>query len=56
MANGRHVDPVHKHVLEYRTCGHCNKKLAAGRMMTKREQEQFCDYSEAVAEYQESVK
>ena len=56
MANGRHVDPVHKHILEYRTCVKCGKRLTCGRMMTNREQEQFCDYAEGVAEYQNTVK
>lgn len=54
MANGRHIDPVNRHILEYRTCCHCDKKLAAGRMMTAREAERFCEYADAVAEYDAS--
>ena len=52
MADGRFIDPVKKTILEYRTCSKCNKKLAAGRMMTAREIEQFCSHAAAVAEYQ----
>lgn len=52
MADGRHIDPVHKHVLEYRTCKKCGKKLAAGRMMTPREAEHYCGYADAVSEYE----
>ena len=54
MDDGRHVDPVGKTILEYRTCRHCGKKLAAGRAMTTREEEQLCTRVEAVAEYQQT--
>jgi hypothetical protein len=56
MDDGRHVDPVRKTILEYRTCGHCGAKLAAGRAMTPRECETLCGRAEAVAEYEESVR
>ena len=55
MDNGRHVDPVRKTILEYRTCVKCEKKLAAGRDMTPREAETLCDRAPAVAEYEETV-
>ena len=56
MADGRHVDPVRKTILEYRTCSKCGAKLAAGRNMTPREVERLCDHSEGVDEYQNSVR
>ena len=52
MADGRHIDPVKCTILEYRTCSKCEKRLAAGRKMTKREVERFCSHADAVAEYQ----
>ena len=52
MANGRHVDPVRKTILEYRTCTHCGLKLAAGRPMTLIEERQFCDNVDAVRDYE----
>jgi len=54
MTDGRHVDPVRKTVLEYRDCVKCDAKLAAGRPMTPREEETFCDRAQAVAEYQKA--
>jgi len=55
MADGRHVDPVRKTVLEYRTCGHCGVKLAAGRDMHPREIEKYCGYAESVEEYESTL-
>lgn len=56
MADGRHVDPVRKTVLEYRTCARCGEKLAAGRPMVAHEEAQHCrGFEGAVKEYQESV-
>jgi C4-type Zn-finger protein len=55
MADGRHVDPVRKTILEYRTCAKCGLKLAAGRIMTQRESESYCTHQEAVAEYEQTV-
>jgi hypothetical protein len=52
MADGRHVDPVRRNILEYRTCCHCGKKLAAGRPMTPVEIRQHCGLADAVAEYE----
>ena len=52
MDDGRHVDPVRRKILEYRTCAWCGVKLAAGRDMTAVEVELLCDRSEAVAEYE----
>ena len=54
MTDGRHTDPVHRTILEYRDCVKCEAKLAAGRPMTEREVEKFCGRSEAVAEYEAS--
>ena len=54
MADGRHVDPVRKKILEYRTCSKCGKKLAAGRDMTASEVESLCSRAEAVQEYEKS--
>ena len=48
MDDGRHVDPVRKTILEYRTCKKCTAKLAAGRPMTLREVEKFCGRAEAI--------
>ena len=57
MADGRHVDPVRKTVLEYRTCARCGQKLAAGRPMVAHEEAQHCrGFEGAVAEYQESIR
>jgi len=56
MADGRFVDPVKRTILEYRTCSKCDKKIAAGRMMTAREVEKFCSHAAAVAEYQGYAK
>jgi len=56
MDDGRHVDPVRKTVLEYRTCSHCQKKLAAGRDMTAQEESQLCSRVEAVKEYEDTCK
>jgi hypothetical protein len=55
MDDGRHVDPVRKRILEYRTCSKCKAKLAAGRDMTAREAEMLCTRAEAVAEYEACV-
>jgi len=55
MADGRYVDPVRRTILEYRTCKKCGKKLAAGRPMTEREQDEYCTRSEAVGEYMQSL-
>ncbi len=52
MDDGRHVDPVRKRILEYRTCAHCGALLAAGRQMTAIEAERLCTRAEAVAEYE----
>ena len=52
MADGRHVDPVNKKILEYRTCSKCGLKVAAGRDMTEREAEGLCSRAEAVKEYE----
>jgi hypothetical protein len=52
MDDGRHVDPVRKTILEYRSCSKCPAKLAAGRPMTKREEETLCGRAEAVSEYE----
>ena len=52
MADGRHIDPVRRRVLEYRTCAWCGEKLAAGRAMTEREAETLCSHADAVEEYQ----
>ncbi len=53
MDDGRHVDPVRKTILEYRTCAHCGNLLAAGRQMTPVEEKKYCTRSEAVREYEE---
>ncbi|MBM3887816.1 MAG: hypothetical protein FJ388_01685 [Verrucomicrobia bacterium] len=56
MADGRHVDTVHRTILEYRTCMQCGLKVAAGRPMVRNEIEQFCKgFEPAIAEYQDSV-
>jgi hypothetical protein len=52
MDDGRHVDPVRRKILDYRTCCWCGKKLAAGRDMTRVEVETLCDRAEAVKEYE----
>jgi hypothetical protein len=52
MDDGRHIDPVRRKILEYRTCAWCNAKLAAGRDMTPVEVARLCDRAEAVAEYE----
>jgi len=54
MDDGRHVDPVRRKILEYRTCAHCGELLAAGRPMTPVEAERLCTRAEAVAEYEAS--
>jgi len=56
MDDGRHVDPVRKTILEYRTCSKCNELLAAGRPMTPQETEMLCSRAQAVAEYEDTVK
>lgn len=57
MADGRHIDPVRKTVLEYRTCARCGLKLAAGRPMIEHEVAHYClGYEVAIAEYQQSVR
>ena len=56
MDDGRHIDPVRKTILEYRTCSKCNELLAAGRPMTEREIERLCSRAQAVAEYEEIEK
>jgi len=56
MEDGRHVDPVRRTVLEYRTCAHCGEKLAAGRPMVAHEVAEYCrGFEAAVAEYQQAV-
>jgi DNA-directed RNA polymerase subunit RPC12/RpoP len=55
MENGRHVDPVRRRVLEYRTCAHCGSKLAAGRDMTAKEAEILCTHADSVADYESSL-
>ena len=52
MENGRHIDPVRRKILEYRTCARCGAKLAAGRDMTEYEVEKLCIRAEAVEEYE----
>ena len=52
MADGRHIDPVKRTILEYRTCSKCGHKIAAGRMMVEWEVEKYCSHAAAVAEYQ----
>ena len=54
MADGKHVDPVRRNVLEYRTCVKCGEKLAAGRPMTLTEEGKYCTRADAVAEYEEA--
>ena len=56
MDDGRHIDPVRKTVLEYRTCAHCHAKLAAGRPMTPREAEKYCSHIDAVTEYDHATR
>ena len=56
MDDGRHIDPVRKKVLEYRTCANCAALLAAGRDMTPVEAERLCSRAEAVAEYEQSER
>jgi len=56
MDDGRHVDPVRRKILEYRTCCWCGKKLAAGRDMTPIEADTLCDRAEAVKEYESENK
>jgi hypothetical protein len=56
MADGRHTDPVRQTILEYRTCGHCGERLAAGREMTGWEKRHLCHHAEAVAEYEETIR
>lgn len=56
MDDGRHIDPVRKTILEYRTCSHCHAKLAAGRAMTPREAEKFCSHVDAVTEYDHATR
>ena len=53
MDDGRHIDPVRHTVLEYRTCAHCNARLAAGRPMTLSEVAKLCTRADAVAEYEQ---
>lgn len=54
MDDGRHVDPVRRRILEYRTCVKCGALLAAGRVMTEREAEKLCTRAQAVKEYEET--
>jgi len=56
MSDGRHIDPVRKTILEYRTCVgvNCGERLAAGRPMTAREIEKYCTHVDAVKDYQQS--
>lgn len=56
MDDGRHVDPVRRKILEYRTCCWCGAKLAAGRDMTAHEVDQLCSRAEAVAEYERAER
>lgn len=53
MDDGRHVDPVRRKILEYRTCVKCGAALAAGRQMTEREAEKLCSRAQAIKEYEE---
>lgn len=55
MDDGRHVDPVRRKILEYRTCAHCGELLAAGRPMTDAEAARLCTRADAVREYEESL-
>ena len=55
MDDGRHVDPVRRKLLEYRTCNGCGALLAAGRDMTPVEVEKLCNRAEAVREYESSI-
>jgi len=55
MDDGRHVDPVRRKILEYRTCIGCGARLAAGRDMTQTEVERLCTRAEAVSEYERAV-
>jgi hypothetical protein len=52
MDDGRHVDPVRKRILEYRTCAKCGANLAAGRAMLPHEIEKLCTRAQAVSEYE----
>ena len=56
MDDGRHVDPVRRMILEYRTCVRCGALLAAGRAMVAHEVAQLCSRADAVREYEESVR
>ena len=55
MSDGRHVDPVRKTILEYRTCKHCGELLAAGRPMTGREVERLCGFAGPVSDYEQTL-
>ncbi len=52
MDDGRHIDPLRKRILEYRTCAHCGALLAAGRSMTPVEIDRLCSRVDAIAEYE----
>lgn len=54
-SSGRHIDPVNRKILEYRTCSHCFEKLAAVRKMTKTEEEKFCTHANAVKDYEKDT-
>jgi hypothetical protein len=56
MDNGRHIDPVRRTILEYRTCSKCGAKLAAGRPMVAHEIESLCGRASAVAEYETTLR
>lgn len=55
MDDGRHIDPLHATILEYRTCAKCGAKLAAGRTMTDCEKDRLCNRAEAIAEYESTL-
>jgi len=55
MDDGRHVDPVRRKLLEYRTCNGCGALIAAGRDMTPVEVQRLCGRAEAVREYESGL-
>lgn len=56
MSDGRHIDPVRKTIVEYRTCARCGIKLAAGRKMVAHEERKHCEFADCVKDYEESLK
>jgi len=51
QTGGRHIDPVNKTIVEYRTCCKCGLKMGAGRPMVAFEVAKYCSHADVVKEY-----